>query len=1181
MKKLLALVLTLAVLTLTFCACGAKAVSSITIDEGLIREYTINQTPNFSGVKATIKYNDESIKSVTGAELTFSELDTSTAGTKQLTISYGGFSITVDIVVKASSAITKKPTKINVTEGILDSYELGSTPDFSGIKAIVTYNDGTAKNVNADELTVGTIDTSSAGEKMLAITYDGYTENVKISVVMPPHVTGITVTEGILTEYEFGATPDFSGIKATVYYSNGKTENVEFKDLTVGTLDTSVAGKKDIVITYNGYTKYVEVTVLDKVVITEIKVTEGLDETYDVNEPIDLSGIKAIVKYSNGTFIEVTAEDLKIGTIDTSAPGGQILEITYEDFTEHFAVTIIDYITGIEITAGVLAEYEYGSTPDFSGIKATVSYADGESKDVTYADLIVGTIDTTTVGKNHLKIEYDGFVKYVPVTVLPPVTVVGITITEGLKDEYKVGETPDLSGIKATITYSNGTEKNVTFAELTIGEIDTATAGEKMLTVTYEDFTKSFKVTVIVPPHITGITVTEGIADSYEFESTPDFSGIKATVTYSDGSEKNVTFAELTIGEIDTTVSGTQQLSITYDGYTAYVPVKVAEPAPEYEITSALPPSFITDRTGFLKSFKDQAKAYLVGDDNPFTFALIVNAWDPNDIPVYGIEYVGSSIVYLVTEGSEEIAGDEYVAIDELKHTFDFTEAAVGKTFRIVTRPSDVPENKISAFTNEHTVTVVDGYNVTNAKELNLITNSDGGMIHEGAANALTAVNTFLQNNGITRPATLASIVLHGDLKVTASDLPKEYFHTYTKDNITKSEFFDHLSIYYRRLTTAEPTFAIHGNYYTVYSYDLPVVVPNGQANNDDDYSSSELIKIETDPGLIVNGADLSPYYATIEDFGMRDSNPNTNDENVSERSMRGLIGIKATQTTLTITNTNIERFFVSTFADYDYTTLTLDKVNLYNAWQGHLFIWSDNNRNQGDDEEPWASHKPITVNIIDSSMTKCGGPVILSQNNHSDYKCNSKSLAKVNIDKASKLESWVTGEEAWFKAFGLTSTAMDIKGLSTLLNITGTHFGKNASYVKDENGTTYVNIIYVNMAAGADVLSILGGNAPDIDGTIAIDGKVVANQNDGENVIVDTYVGAIKQMTGSVPPVFQTSAGGTCFGNPYGDQPGVYGIDFSTGSMALPDASCFEGEYITLYYNGIAILLEYASNTL
>ena len=43
--------------------------------------------------------------------------------------------------------------------------------------------------------------------------------------------------------------------------------------------------------------------------------------------------------------------------------------------------------------------------------------------------------------------------------------------------------------------------------------------------------------------------------------------------------------------------------------------------------------------------------------------------------------------------------------------------------------------------------------------------------------------------------------------------------------------------------------------------------------------------------------------------------------------------------------------------------------------------------------------------------------------------------------------------------------------------------------------------------------------------------------------------------MTGSVPPVFQTSAGGTCFGNPYGDQPGVYGIDFSTGSMALPDA--------------------------
>ena len=54
MKKLLAIVLTLIVLTLAITSCGAKAVTGITIDEGLVREYNLNATPDFSGVKATV-----------------------------------------------------------------------------------------------------------------------------------------------------------------------------------------------------------------------------------------------------------------------------------------------------------------------------------------------------------------------------------------------------------------------------------------------------------------------------------------------------------------------------------------------------------------------------------------------------------------------------------------------------------------------------------------------------------------------------------------------------------------------------------------------------------------------------------------------------------------------------------------------------------------------------------------------------------------------------------------------------------------------------------------------------------------------------------------------------------------------------------------------------------------------
>ena len=1189
MKKLLAFVLTLVVLVTAFCACGAKAVASITIDEGLIREYNINDTPDFSGIKATVKYNDESTKSVTADDLTFGELDTSSAGTKQLTITYGGYTITVDIIVRGANANAKKVTSITVTEGIESAYALGSTPDFSGIKATVGYNDGTTASVTASDLTIGTVDTATAGEKKLTITYDGFTTEVKVVVLPPVTVTGITVTEGIAAEYEFGSTPDFTGIKATITYSDGTTENVTYADLTIGTLDTTVAGEKDLAITYKGYTKYVDVTVLAEVVITEIVITEGLDEEYDVNETPDFSGIKATVKYSNGTTLDVTAEDLTIGSIDTATAGEKILEVTYDGFTETFTVSVIDYITGITVTEGVAAEYEFGSTPDFTGIKATVSYSDGTTEDVTYADLTVGTIDTSVAGKQNLKIEYDGFVKYVSVTVLPPVTVVDITITEGLKSEYKVGETPDFSGIKATITYSNNTTAEVTAEDLTIGTLDTATAGEKKLSITYDGFEKGFKVTVVVPAHITGITVTEGIEESYEFESTPDFSGIKATVTYSDGTTKYVTFKDLTVGTLDTTVAGEKDLAITYEGYTVYVDVVVNEPAPEFEITGASLPKSITNRNEYKKKFRDQNKGYIVGDDNPFTLALIITAFDMNDDLVSGLDYIGSSIVYLVTEKGEEIVGEEYVVIDELKHTYDFTEKAIGKTFKIVTRPTEgIEDDMIDDVTSELVVNIVDGYNVTNAKELNLITNTNSDINDDSSDDQLDNVNAFLKNNGITRPENLKAVIIHDDLVVTMNDLPEGYFVTYTKDGVTKTELYDWTSIYNRTLTADEPTFSIFGNYYTIYSYELPCTVAYGYGNQDDDYSNSELFRFQLDESLIKDGADLTPYYASMDDLNVVDSHPNTNLESESERSKRGLIGIKSTQITLNVTNTNVEKFFNSMIVDYDYSNVTLNKVTFYNAWQGHLYLWADNSTNQSKDEAPWASHKPLTLTIIDSSLTKCGGPVILAQNANADFACNAKSGIVTNIDKSSVLESWVTGEEEWFNATGVKPLAIQIKMLSQILTLTGANYGKNAGFVKVDGNQTYINLAYVNMLAGSEV--ILGG--ADIDGKVIIDNKVVLNQNDGENDIVDQYANTVGQAMGAVPPVFQSSAGGTCFGNPEGDQAGCYKIDFATlmeyiqsgvdpatafrGALGIADANCFEGDYITLYYNGMAILFTY-----
>ncbi len=69
-----------------------------------------------------------------------------------------------------------------VTEGIKDSYELNEVPDFSGIKAIATYNDDTTAEIGADKLTISPLDTSTAGSKLIKITYEGYTIDIAVTV---------------------------------------------------------------------------------------------------------------------------------------------------------------------------------------------------------------------------------------------------------------------------------------------------------------------------------------------------------------------------------------------------------------------------------------------------------------------------------------------------------------------------------------------------------------------------------------------------------------------------------------------------------------------------------------------------------------------------------------------------------------------------------------------------------------------------------------------------------------------------------------------------------------------------------------------------------------------------------------------------------------------------------------
>ena len=714
----------------------------------------------------------------------------------------------------------------------------------------------------------------------------------------------------------------------------------------------------------------------------------------------------------------------------------------------------------------------------------------------------------------------------------------------------------------------------------------------------------------------------------YDLNEKPDFSGVKVTVKYNDDTTEEVGADKLTFSTLDTSTPGKKTVTIKFGDVstTADVTVKGAtvdnggnngddnnnDNTPTIEIWGAALPANLASLSNKKVNFFDQTQGYVVGDDNPYVLTLKLEVYENDQLVTNYTSYTSASKVYLV-EGDVKtlLEGDAiatYVVIDETKNSFDFTEAAVGKTFEIVTRPAANVVVDEEDVTCAHTVTVVDGYNIYNAKELNLLTNNTYAKFGPSDEfNQVEIVDAFLAANNMTRPEKMAGMVLHNDMIITANDLPTGYFVP-ASAGFDGVYVYDFMMIYNHAVTADTPEFSFYGNYYSIDSRGIPEVPPKNEAYNGDGISNTALFMFTIDETIVrtrnadgsakIEGVDADAYqlynpadYVTnMYNVALRDDEPNSNQDSDAflEASKRALLGIKTRFHTVNITNTRVEAYMLSLLTDYDHQVVNLHKVDFYNAWQNHIFASSKNllwERNDAEDIAPTEVYYQPTINITESRLAKCGGPVIISQNDVLEDVSNTKSAHIINIDDASEVYSYVTGNEPWFKAYGVTDIALLIKAMSGHISNVAGAMGTNAGFLVDKDGTAAMNIIMVNMVAGMELSLDMNASlediaAKDVDGKLTIGGTTVMNMNDNENPVVDAYTAGIYQYGGKLAPVMQTSAGGVCASN---GENAIFGVKFPTEADPIPDMGvqylapeCFAGDYITIYYLGIGITFEY-----
>jgi hypothetical protein len=146
------------------------------------------------------------------------------------------------------------------------------------------------------------------------------------------------------------------------------------------------------------------------------------------------------------------------------------------------------------------------------------------------------------------------------------------------KSTYDIGQVLDLRGLIVTGTYSDGTTKMETVDIANVRGYNAYATGEQTLTVTVNGKTASFIVTV----NAAGVATLQSIAVTspptktvYTRGEDLDLRGLEVTGTYSDGITQMESVYSSNVAGYDANAIGTQTVTVTIDGKTAFFVVIV------------------------------------------------------------------------------------------------------------------------------------------------------------------------------------------------------------------------------------------------------------------------------------------------------------------------------------------------------------------------------------------------------------------------------------------------------------------------------------------------------------------------------------------------------------------------------------------------------------------------------
>ena len=189
-----------------------------------------------TGLEVSKTYSDGTLEAIADYEL--SGFDSSSAGTKTITVTASGKTTTFEITVSEASitaiSVTTMPTKVN--------YHIGKEFDSTGIVVTATVSDGNTIDITKD-CTYSGFDSSSPKQSEITAHYGSFTCTFEVTIMQPEEINGMSY---VGASYFVGDTTDIAVSYIVVVYSDGSEKvtsgfTVENKVLTeTGTVTINV-----------------------------------------------------------------------------------------------------------------------------------------------------------------------------------------------------------------------------------------------------------------------------------------------------------------------------------------------------------------------------------------------------------------------------------------------------------------------------------------------------------------------------------------------------------------------------------------------------------------------------------------------------------------------------------------------------------------------------------------------------------------------------------------------------------------------------------------------------------------------------------------------------------------------------------------------------------------------------